>query len=62
LFIVPLSRDIKELLEFLSSHNADHRDKFVLYRDQKELFYYPLGLSLILLIVAWSSLPKRIKK
>jgi Ca-activated chloride channel family protein len=64
LFIVPINDniDIKELIDFLSSHDADHRDKFILSRDQKELFYYPLGLSLILLLIAWSSLPIRIKK
>ena len=64
LFIVPAKGniDIKELIDFLSSHDADHRDKLILSRDQKELFYYPLGLSLILLLIAWSSLPVRIKK
>ncbi len=64
LFIVPINGNIgtKELIDFLSSHDADHRDKLILSRDQKELFYYPLGLSLILLLIAWSSLPVRIKK
>lgn len=63
-FIVPANanRDSKELVDFLNSYNADNRDKFISYKDQKELFYYPLALSLILLLAAWSSLPKRIKK
>ncbi len=54
--------DIKELSDFLSSYNINDQDKFILYQDQKELFYYPLILSLLLLLAAWSSLPKRIKK
>ena len=64
LFIVSANAhaDTKELYDFLSSYNIDNGDKFLLSKNQKELFYYPLVLSLILLLVSWSSLPIRIKK
>ncbi len=64
LFIVSANAyvDTKELYNFLNSYNIDNGDKFLLSKDQKELFYYPLVLSLILLLVSWSSLPIRIKK
>jgi Ca-activated chloride channel family protein len=66
LFVIPNDTnnniDIKELIDFLSSHNFDHRDKFIMSKDHKELFYYPLVISLVLLLLSWSSLPKRIKR
>jgi Ca-activated chloride channel homolog len=45
-------KDIKELAGKL------HNSSVIISR---ELFYYPLGISLIFLLLAWSSLPMRIK-
>ncbi|MGW8169173.1 MAG: vWA domain-containing protein [Sulfurovaceae bacterium] len=50
------NRDIKELADAL------HQYKFFMTKDRKELFYYPLSISLVLLFLSWSSLPKRIKR
>jgi Ca-activated chloride channel family protein len=50
------NRDIKELVDAL------HQYKFFMTKDRKELFYYPLSISLVLLLLSWSSLPKRIKR
>ncbi len=64
LFVIPTDNnsDIKELVDALHQHNADYQNKFIIFKDRKELFYYPLGISLVLLLLSWSSLPKWIKR
>lgn len=64
LFVIPTDNnsDIKELVDALYQHNTDYQNKFIMSKDRKELFYYPLGISLVLLLLSWSSLPKRIKR
>ncbi|MDD5406669.1 MAG: VWA domain-containing protein [Sulfurovaceae bacterium] len=55
-------KDIKELADILHRSNIIENNSSDTIRDRQELFYYPVGISLVLLLFAWSSIPVRTKK
>jgi len=54
------SKDVQGLADTL--HQSGSHKSSTVMRDWQELFYYPLSMSLIFLLFAWSSLPSRIKR
>lgn len=53
------NRDIEELVATIKAQHPSKNKSEVLIHDRKELFYYPLGVGLLFLLVGFSSLPKR---
>lgn len=52
-------RDIQELVAIIKAqHQRKNRGEVVIH-DREELFYYPLGVGLLFLLVGFSSLPRR---
>lgn len=54
-------QDIAKLVEVIKSSNQNDKKAFANIKDREELFYYPLGASLLFLLLALSSLPTRRK-
>ncbi len=54
--------DMKKLLDEIKSSNNLAQKSEIFIKDRVELFYYPLSLALILLLLAFSSFPQRNKK
>jgi len=54
--------DIKRLVETIKSQNRDSQKSSVKVKDRVEYFYYPLALSLLFLLISFSSIPIREKK
>lgn len=52
------NRDIQELVATIKSQQQSQHKGEVVIHDRKELFYYPLGLGLLFLLVGFSSLPR----
>ncbi len=52
-------KDIKELVSVIRNTYANQQQGEVTVKEQVELFYYPLGLALLFLLIAFSSLPRR---
>jgi len=54
-------QDIAKLVEVIKSSNQKDKKTFANIKDREELFYYPLGVSLLFLLLSLSSLPTRRK-
>jgi len=54
-------QDIAKLVEVIKSTNTQDKKSFAHIKEREELFYYPLGASLLFLLLAFSSLPTRRK-
>lgn len=52
-------KDIEELVSVIRHTYANQQQGEVTVKEQVELFYYPLGLALLFLLIAFSSLPRR---
>ncbi|SFV71299.1 BatB [hydrothermal vent metagenome] len=52
-------QDIEELVSVIRSKYQNQEQGEVLIKEKIEYFYYPLGLGILLLLLAFSSLPKR---
>jgi len=55
------TNDIKDLVKIIKSNHQNKEQGEVTIHDREELFYYPLGVGLLLLLFAFSSLPRRKK-
>jgi Ca-activated chloride channel family protein len=53
------ARGIKRLVATIKAQHQSKKQGEVVIHDREEFFYYPLGLALLLLLVSFSSLPKR---
>ncbi len=53
--------DIKQLVSVIRGKYKSQQQGEVTVKERVEYFYYPLGLSLLLLLIAFSSMPKRRK-
>ena len=51
--------DIKKLVSAIKSKYKNQQQGEVTIKERVEYFYYPLGLSLLLLLIAFSSMPRR---
>ncbi len=57
------SYDNKDIIDLANViHRSSSHKTFTVIRDQQELFYYPLAISLLLLLLALSSMPARTKR
>jgi len=52
-------KDIEDLVSVIRNKYANQQQGEVTVKEQLELFYYPLGLGLVFLLIAFSSLPRR---
>lgn len=52
-------RDIEDLVATIKAHHQNKNKGEVVIHDREELFYYPLGLGLLFLLIGFSSLPRR---
>ena len=52
-------KDIEDLVSVIRNTYANQHQGEVTVKEQLELFYYPLGLGLVFLLIAFSSLPRR---
>ena len=52
-------KDIEDLVSVIRNTYANQQQGEVTVKEQLELFYYPLGLGLVFLLIAFSSLPRR---
>lgn len=50
---------IEELVKIIKTEHQNKEQGEVVIHDREEFFYYPLGLALLLLLIAFSSLPRR---
>ena len=50
---------IKRLVATIKAQHQSKKQGEVVIHDREEFFYYPLGLALLLLLLSFSSLPKR---
>ncbi|MEA3492429.1 MAG: VWA domain-containing protein [Campylobacterota bacterium] len=53
------SEDIKKLVSIIRAKHTDTQQGEVKIKDHIELFYYPLAGAMLLLLIAFSSLPRR---
>ena len=53
--------DIKQLSELINNNYKANAEKEEVIKDEKELFYYPLILAIILFFMGIFSLPRRQK-
>ena len=51
--------DIERLSSLIKSKYKDKKQGAVKINDRAEYFYYPLGLSLLFLLIGFSSIPRR---
>ncbi len=56
------SSGIKELISNIKSSNKSNKKASVNIKDRVELFYYPLALSLLFLLISFSSFPRLSRK
>jgi Ca-activated chloride channel family protein len=50
---------IKDLVTTIKSHHKNSEQGEIIIHDREELFYYPLGFGLFLLLIGFGSLPRR---
>jgi len=50
---------IKDLVSIMKSHHKNSEQGEITVHDREELFYYPLGFGLFLLLLGFASLPRR---
>jgi Ca-activated chloride channel family protein len=53
---------IKKLISNIKSSNKSNKKATINIKDRVELFYYPLGLALIFLLISLSSFPRLLKR
>jgi len=53
------SSDIQELVRLIKERHQSKDKGEIIIHDREELFYYPLALGLLLLLLSFSSLPKK---
>ena len=51
--------DIGQLVNVIRGKYKNQQQGAVTVKERVEYFYYPLGLSLLLLLIAFSSMPRR---
>ena len=53
---------IKELVATIKSHHQSEQKGKIVIHDREEFFHYPLGIGLFLLMLSFSSLPRKFQK
>jgi Ca-activated chloride channel family protein len=63
-FVIATTSDsgIKKLVDIIKSDHKNREQGEITIHNREEFFYYPLGLGLFLLLIGFSSFPRRLKE